>query len=227
MRCCDDRQPCYVKSPKSIFFPRSFFCPCPLTLLTSTPGLYKEAFCGQVTLAWNPENTPGLAGYRVHYGTVSKNYSFAVDAGNQTTTTITGLAAGATYYFAATAYNTRAPKPLSRTKATYTVPSSCSYAITPASASLTATGGTGKRHCGHPGGYLQLDHLNWFILDIDHIGREWKRERHGDLFRGRQHRHGHAHGRPHHRRTNLHGQSGGRTDLHTERFNERHGYRYG
>lgn len=104
---------------------------------------YNEAFCGQVNLAWDPESASGLAGYKVHYGTVSRNYSLAVDAGNQTTTT-TGLTAGATYYFAATAYNTAGTESAFSNEVTYTVSSSCSYAISPGSASFTAAGGTGS-----------------------------------------------------------------------------------
>jgi Fibronectin type III domain/Putative binding domain, N-terminal len=113
-----------------------------LACITSGLLLHKEAFGGQATLAWDPESASGLAGYRVHYGTVSKNYSSALDAGNQTTATITGLTAGATYYFAATAYNTAGTESAFSNEATYTVPSSCSSAITPGSASLTAAGGT-------------------------------------------------------------------------------------
>jgi chitinase len=59
-----------------------------------------------VTLAWDPNTESDLAGYRLHYGTASRNYTQSVDAGNVTQHAINNLSAGQTYYFAATAYNT-------------------------------------------------------------------------------------------------------------------------
>jgi len=112
--------------------------------LVSAFLFHDEAFCAQATLAWDPETVSGLAGYRVHYGTVSENYSFVVDAGNQTTATITGLTTGATYYFAATAYNTAGAESTYSNEVSYTVPSSCNCAISPGSATFTAAGGTGS-----------------------------------------------------------------------------------
>jgi len=67
---------------------------------------------GSVTLAWdaplNSDGTPVLnvAGYKVHYGTSSRNYDKLVDTGTQKTCTINGLAPG-TYYIAVTCYDTR------------------------------------------------------------------------------------------------------------------------
>jgi hypothetical protein len=57
-----------------------------------------------VTLAWDPNSEASLKGYKVYYGSASGNYSFMVDVGNWTSLTISGLEAGKTYYFAATAY---------------------------------------------------------------------------------------------------------------------------
>ena len=101
-------------------------------LIVSTLLFHNEAFCGQVTLAWDPVSGSGLAGYRVHYGTVSRNYPFAVDAGNQTTVTVTGLPAGVTYYFAATAYDTAGTESAFSSEVTYTIPPGgvSAYAIT-------------------------------------------------------------------------------------------------
>ena len=59
-----------------------------------------------VALAWNANTESNLAGYRIYYGTSSGNLSSSVNAGNVTTYTVTGLPLGATYFFAATAYNT-------------------------------------------------------------------------------------------------------------------------
>jgi hypothetical protein len=64
-----------------------------------------SAHSAQVTLAWDPNTDPDLAGYRIHYGLLSDQYSSSVDVGNQTSYTVVSLEGGKTYYFAATAYD--------------------------------------------------------------------------------------------------------------------------
>jgi hypothetical protein len=63
------------------------------------------ASAATVTLAWDKNPEPNLAGYKVHYGTSTGNYDYSVDVGNYTSCTISGLQEGTTYYFAATAYD--------------------------------------------------------------------------------------------------------------------------
>jgi hypothetical protein len=57
-----------------------------------------------VTLAWDPDS--GVAGYRLHYGISSGSYAETKDVGNTTTSTVSSLTAGQTYYFVVTAYDT-------------------------------------------------------------------------------------------------------------------------
>ena len=71
-----------------------------LTLLISV-----WARAEQVTLSWEAGSEPDLAGYKIHYGTASNSYTVHIDVNNVTTYTLTGLTAGQTYYFAATAYD--------------------------------------------------------------------------------------------------------------------------
>jgi hypothetical protein len=60
-----------------------------------------------VTLAWDASPDPDVAGYHLHYGTNgSGSYQVAIDCGNVTTNTVTGLVPGVTYWFVVTAYNT-------------------------------------------------------------------------------------------------------------------------
>jgi len=59
-----------------------------------------------VTLEWDPNTEPDIAGYVVYYGYETGNYQYSVDVGDQTTVTVEDLEPGVTYYFAATAYNT-------------------------------------------------------------------------------------------------------------------------
>jgi Fibronectin type III domain len=60
---------------------------------------------GTATLAWNAP-AAAVTGYRVYYGTSSRNYTQALGGGayvTATTWTVKGLAGGKTYYFAVTA----------------------------------------------------------------------------------------------------------------------------
>ncbi|MBU1102670.1 fibronectin type III domain-containing protein [Patescibacteria group bacterium] len=76
-----------------------------------------SAFAGSVTLAWDPNTEPDIAGYKIYYGTSTRTgtdpgvcglcgYATFVDVGNVTLRTIDNLTNGQTYYFSATAYNT-------------------------------------------------------------------------------------------------------------------------
>jgi fibronectin type 3 domain-containing protein len=61
---------------------------------------------GEVSLAWDANTEPDIAGYRIHYGLGSRNYDQILDVGNTTTCVVTGLVEGQTYFFAATAVDT-------------------------------------------------------------------------------------------------------------------------
>ena len=58
-----------------------------------------------VTLQWDPNTEPELAGYKVYYGTTSGIYEKSIDVGDTTLYTVKGLAFETTYFFSATAYN--------------------------------------------------------------------------------------------------------------------------
>lgn len=58
-----------------------------------------------VSLAWDAPIDPTVTGYRVHYGTVSGNYTSNIAVGNLTTAKIQGLSKGIVYFFAVTALN--------------------------------------------------------------------------------------------------------------------------
>ncbi|HXX57181.1 MAG TPA: fibronectin type III domain-containing protein [Thermodesulfovibrionales bacterium] len=70
------------------------------------------AHSAQVTLSWvapttNDDGTSltDLAGYKVYYGTVSRNYPQVADVKSVTSYTVPNLADGTTYYFAVSAYD--------------------------------------------------------------------------------------------------------------------------
>jgi hypothetical protein len=72
-----------------------------LMVLCATPSL-----ASSVTLAWDANTEPDLAGYVVHYGTQPGTYTNSTDVGNRITWTVSNLTAGHSYYFVVRAYNT-------------------------------------------------------------------------------------------------------------------------
>jgi len=58
-----------------------------------------------VTLVWNANSEPDIAGYKVHYGPASGTPTQTIDVGNTTTATIHDLNPDTTYFFTVTAYN--------------------------------------------------------------------------------------------------------------------------
>jgi len=67
--------------------------------------LSSEAYAADVTLAWDANTEEDLAGYNLHYGITSGNYTQHIDVGNVIEYTITGIDPYTTYYYAATAYD--------------------------------------------------------------------------------------------------------------------------
>ncbi len=63
------------------------------------------AYASGVRVGWVENPVSDVAGYRVHYGTASRNYQIHVDAGTFTSIEIDSLSSGTTYYFAVTAYD--------------------------------------------------------------------------------------------------------------------------
>jgi hypothetical protein len=64
-----------------------------------------------LTVAWDPNPEPEVAGYRIYYGNSSLSYDSSIDAGMPDTSsgtavfTVPHLAIGKTYYFAVVAYD--------------------------------------------------------------------------------------------------------------------------
>jgi hypothetical protein len=128
------------------------------------------AFGADVTLAWNPNTEADLAGYRIYYGTAGGDYDYALDLGNQTEYTITGLEEGVLYYFAATAYDLGGNESDYSNEITYTP--SCSYSITPTSQSFDYSGGTGVVNVtATPGcSWTAISNAAWLIITSNASG---------------------------------------------------------
>jgi hypothetical protein len=67
--------------------------------------IFSAAAEQSVTLAWDPNTEPDLAGYVLYYGTNSGDYRHSIQVGNVTLATVPGLSEGTTYFFAVTAVN--------------------------------------------------------------------------------------------------------------------------
>ena len=67
--------------------------------LSATPARSES-----VSISWDPVVYSGLQGYNVLYGTAPGSYTATLDAGNNTSYTLSGLIAGTTYYIVAQAY---------------------------------------------------------------------------------------------------------------------------
>jgi VCBS repeat-containing protein len=82
------------------------------TELTVTPLATPPATDITATFSWLPNQEEDLAGYKIHYGTASGNYTQTVDVGNPALVDdrvpgqVNNLTEGTTYYFVATACNT-------------------------------------------------------------------------------------------------------------------------
>ncbi len=75
-----------------------------------------------VTLEWDPSPDAWVAGYALHYGTASSNYTVRLDVGSSTSVTVSNLTPGGTYYFVATAYTSDGQESLPSNEVGYTVP---------------------------------------------------------------------------------------------------------
>ena len=62
-----------------------------------------SSLAATVNLTWSRSPDPNASSYNIYYGTESRVYTNAILAGNVTNLTISGLANGTTFYFAASA----------------------------------------------------------------------------------------------------------------------------
>lgn len=94
-----------------------------LALLAVSFALLTNALAASVTLEWNPNTEPNLAGYRLYWGTSSRVYTSSMTIlVPKTTATVTGLSPGVTYYFAVTAFTTDGLESDYSDEVSYTVP---------------------------------------------------------------------------------------------------------
>jgi hypothetical protein len=82
-----------------------------------------EVEAAVVTLAWDLSSSPNIAGYRLYSGTTSDVYSQTIELGNATSTLVSNLVTGKTYFFVVTAYNTLGVESAPSNEVSYLAPS--------------------------------------------------------------------------------------------------------
>jgi len=90
----------------------------------------------EVTLAWDANTENDIKGYKIYYGTASRNYSGSIKVGDITQTTISNFQEGLTYYFAATAYDFDDNESAFSEEVIYTIPLQNSETDAPAEQDL-------------------------------------------------------------------------------------------
>jgi hypothetical protein len=73
-------------------------------------------------LAWDLSSSPNIAGYRLYSGTTSGVYSQTSELGNATSTLVSNLVTGKTYFFVVTAYNTMGVESAPSNEVSYLAP---------------------------------------------------------------------------------------------------------
>lgn len=110
-----------------------------------------------VSLGWDANTEPDLAGYKLYYGTASRTYSGNLTVGNYSSCTISGLTEGRTYYFAVTAYNTKGLESPYSKELSYTIPAApstgaASFAVNAGGSRYRASGIVYRADTGYSGG---------------------------------------------------------------------------
>ena len=75
-----------------------------------------------ITVAWDPNATPNIVGYKVYYGPSPGTYTNNVSVGNTTNATLTGMVEGSTYYLSATTLDNLGQESDFATEISYVVP---------------------------------------------------------------------------------------------------------
>ncbi len=111
-------------------------------LLAFALGSAFSATAASVTLAWDPNSEPDVAGYRLYYGTPAGNFGTVVNTGNVTNYTVSDLQQTATYGFYVTCYNTSGLESEPSNVVEYTVPTGANTAPVALSLSVQVPAGS-------------------------------------------------------------------------------------
>ena len=126
-----------------------------------------EVEAAVVTLAWDLSSSPDIAGYRLYSGTTSGVYSQTSELGNATSTLVSNLVTGKTYFFVVTAYNTMGVESAPSDEVSYLAPPTTAPAqmVSPTPGStFTSSSATLNWSAGSA---TDLSSASWPKIDID------------------------------------------------------------
>lgn len=83
----------------------------PVTLIISPSPTSISPTTSSATLRWNAITSSAVSGYKVYVGEAPRQYSRTINVGAVTSSTVSSLTVGKTYYFAVTAYNSAGESP--------------------------------------------------------------------------------------------------------------------
>jgi hypothetical protein len=126
-----------------------------------------------IVLTWSPNTNGNVASYNIYYGTASQSYTKVVNAGNVTSTVISGLTPGVTYYFSVTACDSLGGQSDYSSEVSYTVstvvlPTPAVVQITPAPAgqfNLTVSAPAGSYNI-----QATQDFTTWTVIGTVNVG---------------------------------------------------------
>ena len=123
------------------------------------------AHSAQITLVWDANPDPNLSGYKLYYGSSSRNYSGVIDVGNKTSYAL-NVQDSSTVYFAATDYNSSGIESAQSNEVTYTPPAACAYGISAASTSLGSPSVSGTVSVTASSGctWTAVSNSSWVII---------------------------------------------------------------
>ena len=131
-----------------------------------------DVHSAEVTLAWDANTSPGIAGYKVYYGSASGSYSYVIDVGNVTSYTVPNLQEGMTYYFVMTDYDNSGQESGYSNQVSNSTPATCTLTIFPTSTSTGASGGTGTVSLTTPSGcsWTAVSNASWILITSNGSG---------------------------------------------------------
>jgi len=91
-------------------------------ILTAAACTIPTLQAAQVSLAWDPNTEPDVAGYKLYYSTPTDPSPTVSDVGNSTNAVVLDLTPGETYSFYVTCYNASGLESDASNLVTYTVP---------------------------------------------------------------------------------------------------------